>query len=169
MAGDTAANVRTGKLRGRAIVKGGAGTAARTVGLLGGIFTYAVRQGIRADNPVIGVDRVRDNQRNRALTPDEYQALAIAIASAEGHGVSPTVIAAIRLVALTGLRKTEAVSLKYGDVDRASGAIRMEDSKTGTTTRPIGAEALSVIPEQGGHDRGGFVFPASRGNGCAKM
>jgi len=46
MAGKTRVSVKTKKLRGRAIVRGGAGTATRTVGLLGGILTYAVEAGI---------------------------------------------------------------------------------------------------------------------------
>lgn len=45
MAGKTRVSVKTQKLRGRAIVRGGAGTATRTVGLLGGILTYAVDAG----------------------------------------------------------------------------------------------------------------------------
>jgi hypothetical protein len=39
MAGKTGVSVKTKKLRGKAIVRGGAGTATRTVGLLGGILT----------------------------------------------------------------------------------------------------------------------------------
>jgi hypothetical protein len=38
MAGKTRANVKTDKLRGRAIVRDGAGTAARTTALFGGIL-----------------------------------------------------------------------------------------------------------------------------------
>src|SRR5579871_411015 len=41
--GKTAANIKTGKF-GRAIVEGGKGTATRTVGLLGGIFSFAVER-----------------------------------------------------------------------------------------------------------------------------
>ena len=44
-AGKTAADVRTG-FRGRAIVEGGRGTATRTVGLLGGILSFAVSEGV---------------------------------------------------------------------------------------------------------------------------
>ena len=51
MAGKTRVSVKTKKLRGKAIVRGGAGTATRTVGLLGGILTYAVEVGIIESNP----------------------------------------------------------------------------------------------------------------------
>lgn len=51
--GKTADDVKTG-FRGRAIVEGGAGTASRTVGLLGGILSFAVSEGIIATNPVRG-------------------------------------------------------------------------------------------------------------------
>jgi Arm DNA-binding domain len=41
--GKTAAKIKTTKKRGLANVRGGKGTASRTVGLLGAIFTYAVQ------------------------------------------------------------------------------------------------------------------------------
>jgi hypothetical protein len=68
ISGKSAAEVRT-KKRGRAIVTGGKGTAApaRTMGLLGGIFSYAVEEGYRADNPVNGVIRPKDGTREWRL------------------------------------------------------------------------------------------------------
>lgn len=58
-AGKTKADKKTRRY-GRAIVRGGRGTASRTTGLLGGIFTYAVMHGIIATNPVRGVRRPAD-------------------------------------------------------------------------------------------------------------
>jgi hypothetical protein len=80
IAGETATDVRTGR-HGRAIVKGGRGTAARTVGLLGGMFSYAIRLGWCDANPVRGVDRPKAQQRRRRLSPDNYKALGTAIAA----------------------------------------------------------------------------------------
>ena len=59
---------------GLARVKGGKGTATRAIGLLGGIFTYAVRKGVRPDNPVHGVVRDADGRRERRLSDDECAA-----------------------------------------------------------------------------------------------
>ena len=49
-AGKTATREKT-KPRGLSIVRGGRGVAGRTVALLGAIFTYAVRQGLRPRQP----------------------------------------------------------------------------------------------------------------------
>ena len=73
--GKTAADVKTG-FRGRAIVEGGVGTASRTVGLLGGILSFAVSEGIIAVNPARGVKRPADKRREIRLTADQYRVLA---------------------------------------------------------------------------------------------
>lgn len=68
MAGKTRVSVKTNKLRGKAIVRGGAGSATRTVGLLGGILTYTVEAGIITTNPAHGLRKPKDGVRERRLT-----------------------------------------------------------------------------------------------------
>src|SRR3546814_10130278 len=70
MAGKTRAFIKTSKLRGRANVRGGPGTAARTLGLIGGILTYAVDLGIIDSNPAHGIKRTKDNVSSRRLNED---------------------------------------------------------------------------------------------------
>ena len=53
--GRTAGRTKTAKKRGLARVRGGRTAATRAMGLLGAIFSYAVRRGMRADNPVHGI------------------------------------------------------------------------------------------------------------------
>jgi integrase len=144
IAGKTAADVKTG-FRGRAIVEGGAGTAARTVGLLGGIFSYAVSEGLRADNPVRGVKRPADRRRDRRLSPEDYRALAEALADAEAEGENLAAIIAVRLLALTGARLGEIANLRLGEIDRQGRALRLADSKEGASVRPLGTAALAVL------------------------
>ena len=82
MAGKTRASVKTKKLRGRSIVRGGAGTATRTVGLLGGILTYAVEAGIIERNPAHGIRKPKDNVRTRRLSEAEYRTLGTMLRAA---------------------------------------------------------------------------------------
>jgi hypothetical protein len=49
--------------------------ATRTMAVIGAIFTYAIKRGLRADNPAHGVDRHAYSTRNRRLSDDEYAAL----------------------------------------------------------------------------------------------
>ena len=69
--GRTAGRTKT-KPRGLARVTGGETAANRAVGLLGAIFSYAVRKDVRPDNPVRGVALFADRKRERRLSDDEY-------------------------------------------------------------------------------------------------
>src|SRR4029077_20276106 len=83
-AGKTASVIKT-KPRGRAVVTGGAGTAARAVGLLGGIFSWAQKRGLVPEgvNPAHGVEITRGKARNRVLTAEELKKLGAVLNSHE--------------------------------------------------------------------------------------
>jgi len=161
--GKSAARVKT-KRRGLARVRGGRGTATRAVGLLGAIFTYAVRRGLRPDNPVQGVIRFADGRRERRLNDGEYASLGIALRQGEVEGIWPAAAAAARFLALTGWRSGEVLGLRWTEVDLARRTATLADSKTGRSIRPLSHAACDVLcnlPRMSGE----LVFPATRGDG----
>jgi integrase len=159
--GKTAGRVRTRKY-GLARVTGGRGTATRTVGLLGGIFAYAVKKRLRADNPVRGVERFADRRRNRRLSDEEYQMLGHALRRAEDEGLWPAAIAVVRFLALTGWRSGEVVNLQWSEVDLARRTATLGDTKTGRSMRPLSHAACEVLKRLPPMAAQG-PFPAIRG------
>jgi integrase len=161
--GKTAVDIRT-KARGRAIVEGGKGTAARTVGLLGGILSFAVSEGVMPSNPARGVRRPADGRRRVRLSGSQYAALGRALEIAEGGPESRHTLTAIRLLALTGCRRGEIERLRWSEVDRKDRCLRLGDSKTGASVRPLGSAALRLLDSLP-RGESEFVFPSSRGDG----
>lgn len=164
-AGKTRAVIKTERKRGKAIVEGGAGTARRTMGLLGGILSFAVEEGVIDRNPARGVKRSADGTRTRRLTPDEYRALGVALEAAEFDGASWQAVAGVKLLALTGCRLGEIQKLKWSEVDEASGCLRLSDSKEGASTRPAGQAVFDVLNRLPRADDDGYVLTGIRSDG----
>jgi integrase len=162
--GRTAARVKTGKKRGLANVRGGKGTASRTVGLLGSIFSYAVRHRMRPDNPVRGVTRFADGKRERRLSDAEYKMLGAALKNAADDQVWPPAVAAARFLALTGWRSGEVLGLLWDEVDLARRTATLGDTKTGRSMRPLSHSACDLLRSL--TRSSDIVFPATRGEGC---
>lgn len=160
--GKTATVEKTAKARSKAVVEGGAGTAARTAGLLGGILSFAVSEGVIPSNPAQGVRRPADNRRQRRLTEEEYRRLGDALATSKEL---PQAIAGARLLALTGCRSSEITRLQWSEVDAAGGALRLEDSKEGRSVSPIGRAALDVLSGLSKRPGCPYVLPAARSDG----
>jgi integrase len=163
-AGKTAIDVKTKKF-GRAMVEGGKGTATRTVGLLGGIFSFAVARQLRTENPVGGVKRYLDKKSETFLSSAELAKLGEAVAKCESEGASPAAIAIIRLLAFTGARKSEIASLKWSEVELRRGYLALGDSKTGAKIIPLGAPAVEVLSGVARIEGATYIFPASSGEG----
>lgn len=178
--GSTKRRAPTGKKHGLHNVRGGTGTASRTVGLLGAIFTYAIRKRMRIGNPVHGVMRFADGRRERRLADSEYEALgrgldAVALPrprkiarttdSKPTSSMWPAAVAAARFLALTGWRSGEALSLRWDHVDLVRRTARLPDTKTGLSVRPLSRAACDVLAALTRGKGSELVFPASRGAG----
>jgi integrase len=164
-AGKSKADIKTGK-RGRAIVDGGPGTAARSLAVLGAMLEWAThpdRKLIPA-NRAKGVKLLKGGKRERFLSEAELASLADTLAAMEAqHRLSPTVTAAIRLLLLSGCRKAEILSLRWEWVDVERGVLRLPDSKTGAKVVPLAAAAVKLLAEL--PRRGDYVLPATKGAG----
>ena len=159
-AGATRRRSRMEKPRAVSHVKGGRGAATRTVGLLGAIFNYAVRAGLRANNPVSGIIRFADGKRDHRLSDGEYKQLGDGAAASDG--VWPYAISAVKFLALTGWRSGEALKLRWCDLELKRHVARLPDTKTGASTRPLSLAAvgeLQKLPSMGPDE---LVFPSSR-------
>lgn len=162
--GKTSTDQKTG-LRGRAIVTGGKGTATRTVGLLGGIFSFAVDCGLIELNPVHGVKRFADRKGQRYLNQQELTALGQALADGDERGMNPQALAILKLLVFTGARKGEIETLRWDAVDFEGGYLRLADSKTGQKAIPLNAGAQEILRNIPRLEGTPFVFPARRGEG----
>ena len=170
-AGKTATDILAAP-RTRIIVRGGKGAATRTVGLLGGILSFAVRRKLCSENPVRGVKRFPDGRSERFLTLDEIRRLGEALSAAEQEGANPKAIAIIRLLTLTGCRRNEIAGLRWTEVDFDRAAIRLtsERHKGGSAGKnkiiPLGATALQLLASLPRYHESEFVFPATTGSSC---
>ena len=122
--------------------------ANRTVEVLARMFRLAEAWGMTPPrrNPCRSVRRYRETRRERFLAPEEYRALGRALDAAERDGSAfPTAVPAIRLLLLTGCRKNEIAMLRWDDVDRTEGVLRIRDGKTGHRRVPLTPAVAHVL------------------------
>lgn len=164
IAGKTRAVKKSGKKRGVSILRGGRGTASKCVGLTGSMLTYAISMGIIEQNVAHGIKKPKDQVRDRRLSEDEYRLLGEMLRKAgDDPELAPTV-AITRLLALTGCRRGEILSLKWSEVDFENSCLRLADSKEGASTRPVGLPVIELLEERRKLVAGDFVFPGTRGS-----
>jgi integrase len=140
----------------------GSYTANRTVAMLSRMFNLAVRWKWRADNPAKGIERNQEHKRQRYLNKEEL-ARFMAVLAADKDQQAANIL---RLLLLTGARKSEALTAKWADLDLTSGIWTKPHTRTkqGREHRvPLSAPACMLLA---GIERGGseFVFPGRYGD-----
>jgi hypothetical protein len=94
------------------LARGGAGVAAQCVTLSATILQFAVARNLRGDNPGRGIKKPAIRKLQRFLSEAELGRLADALTRSVEEGGNPYPAAAIRLLALTGARRSEILNLR---------------------------------------------------------
>jgi integrase len=141
---------------------------------LSSLYRYAGEIGAvkKGFNPVRdATSKHKTQKRERFLSAEEMKRLADALHQVEQRGldwnlrrdldkvrakhrakperqkieVSPFVIAAIRLLLLTGCRRSEILNLRWFEVDFEQGMLNLADSKTGKKLVMLNGPALAIL------------------------
>ena len=132
--------------RGRRIVRGGQGIANRTIALLSKMLACAIGWELIAVNVAQGIRKFKEYRKDRFLEAAEVGRLLAALEAANNdQSESLYAIAAIRLLLLTGMRSSEVLGLRWGQVDGGRACLRLDDTKTGRRVIPLGSQAMAVI------------------------
>lgn len=157
-----------GKGRGRRTT-GGSGAASRVISTLHSMCEHAVRLGVIDSNPAKGARRMASSRRTRRLSAIEIGKLGAAMRLAASRDESPTGLAAVRLIALSGFRLSEAQEVERAWVDFEGSAVHFPDTKSGAQDRPIGKFAQAVIEAQPVIENCPYVFPSDYGDSHYKQ
>ena len=124
--------------------------------LLSSMYHRAVEWGVLERSytlPTRGVKKFPTRSRERFLSPEERATLdafldrALTIPANKAGHLRWHSVAAIRLLAMTGMRRSEVLDLKWQMVDYRHRCLRLEDSKTGQKVVPVSDDVLALIRE----------------------
>jgi integrase len=141
--------------------------ANHTMAVLSKMFSLAEKWGLRPDHskPCRGVERYAEKKRERFYSDAELTRLGAALDLAErDRTVLPGVIAAVRLLALTGCRLSEVLSLRWEYVDLAGGALNLPDAKARARAHSIGVPAMALLRAMMPEPAAGWVFASPKGD-----
>ncbi len=133
--------------------------ADRSAPVLSVIFRQAEVYGYRAEgsNPCTGIKRYRRRNRERFLNEDEIRRLSRVLDTK--FAKQPLLATIVRLLLLTGCRKSEILTLKW--TDYREGRLYLRDSKTGPRTVWLSSPARRIL--DGLPRKGSWMFPSPRG------
>lgn len=151
--------------RGKSIVRGGPGVGARATGALSAMLTFAVERGLLTDNPARGVQLNKRRKMERFLSTKELKKLGEVLNQEEKQTEHIWVVAAIRLLILTGCRKGEILNLEWSQVDFEHNVLRLPDSKTGAKVVPVGQSVIDLLETLPRLARSEYVLPSIKSDG----
>ena len=136
--------------------------ANRTVKILSHMYRLGEGWGLAPEgrNPCRSIEKFPERSRERFLTDAEFARLGQVLDEAVASGrSSPTAVAAIRLLMLTGCRKSEVLTLRWTDVDLEAGELRLGEAKTGPRAVQLPPTAVRLLQALPKRKDSPWVFP----------
>ena len=143
-------------------------TANKCVKVLSHMYRLAEGWGLVPEgfNPCRSVEKYAERSRERFLTDAEFTRLGRVLNEAVDSGaVPPKAVTAIRLLMLTGCRKSEILTLRWSDVDLAAGELHLSDAKTGPRAVQLAPTAVALLEALPRRMDSPWVFPGNDRNG----
>jgi integrase len=121
--------------------------ANRSLACLRKILNLAVYDWeLRETNPCTRIRQFPERARDRFYSEGEMRRIGQVLAAMEeekkeAHGF----VLLIRLLATTGMRLSEVLSLRWSDIDLTNRTIRLRDAKAGPRTVHLGIETIGIL------------------------
>ena len=161
--------------------------ANRALAVVSAVWNWAAKRDevTFANNPARGIERYKEEKRQRFLTREEFGRLGAALRDAETIGlpwslddqkpqgkakhrpkepnlrtkVDPYAVAAIRLLIMTGARLREVLHARWSYVDFERGLMLLPDSKSGAKPIYLSAAALAILRGLPRVEKCPYIFP----------
>lgn len=136
-------------------------TINRHLTLLSAVYREAVNWELVERNPCAGIRQAKENNaRQRFLSEIEVRRLFDAM---EAYG-RPVAAAAVKLLLLTGVRRSEALGARWKDVDLAHGLWFLPETKSGRARNvQLSDPAVALLKAQASRGESEWVFPGRDG------
>lgn len=120
--------------------------ANRSLACLRKILNLAVYDWeLRETNPCTRIRQFPERPRDRFYSEEEMRRIGQVLSAMEEEKQAAGFVLLIRLLATTGMRLGEVLSLRWSDIDLANRTIRLRDAKTGPRTVHLGVETVSIL------------------------
>lgn len=147
------------KLDGK-VVRLGTTTANRVLAVTSSMFSEAIAQGLRTDNPCKLVKRHPENKRERYLdTVETARLLAVCDSSAHTNGAN-----FVRILVLTGARRGEALVARWEEFDLEAGVWLKPSHHTKQKRNhllPLSQAAVAALKDMKAAATGPWLFPGN--------
>jgi integrase len=172
VAGVTSADIQN--MHRKIVARGVSASANNALSTVSALFAFAVKQGMRPDNPAKGVEWAPKHPKERFLTAAERVRLEKVLDSPRLHinTVSDTNTItcsnALRLFLLTGARLSETITATWSQIDLQGATWTKPHSSTKQKKihrAPLSPQAVALLTKMRATTSGPFVFPARRIDG----